>query len=102
MRIPSPKTLAKYGLTEKDWLRLYRKQGGCCPICSRKMDKTICIDHFHVKGWLKMPPERRKLYVRGLTDWYCNHYYLGKGITIERAKNVVNYLEEFEKRRPNE
>lgn len=47
-----------------------------------------------------MPPEQRKLYVRGLVDWYCNHYYLGKGITIERAKNVVTYLEDFEKRKP--
>ena len=95
---PRPQTLKKYGLTLEDWLELYNLQGGLCPICGRKMEKTIVVDHFHAKGWKKMPPERRKLYVRGLTDWWCNKTFLGRGITVERARNVVTYLEKFEKK----
>jgi hypothetical protein len=100
IQVPRRETLRKYGLTEEDYRELYALQGGICPICLRPLDKRINIDHFHQKGWKKMLPERRKLFVRGLVHWVCNHYYLGRGITVERAKNVVNYLERFENRRP--
>lgn len=50
-------------------------------------------DHKHVKGWKAMPPEKRKLYVRGILCWFCNHSYLGRSMTLERARNVVKYLE---------
>lgn len=100
IRVPRPATLKKYGLTYEDWLALYEAQDGKCPICGRAMEKTIVIDHYHAKGYKNMPPEKRKLYVRGLTDWWCNKTFLGRGITIERAKNVVKYLERFEKRKP--
>jgi len=100
MKIPSQVTLKKYGLTALEWLELYNLQNGICPICKRAMEKTIVIDHFHAKGWKQMKPEIRKLYVRGLTDWWCNKTFLGRGITVERAENVVEYLKEFEKRKP--
>lgn len=100
MKLPTKNTLRKYGMSEEDWLRLYDDQLGICPICNRRMEKTIVIDHFHAQGWKKMKPEKRKLYVRGLTDWWCNKTFLGRGITIERAENVVKYLKAFEKRKP--
>lgn len=98
---PSKATLAKYGLSKEDWLDLVKKQNAVCYVCL-KLTSTgrLCIDHEHVKGWKKMPPEERKKYVRGLLCWVCNHYYLGRGITIEKAVRVADYLREYELRRP--
>lgn len=42
-----------------------------------------------------MPPGERVKYVRGLLCWRCNATYLGRGITIERSRNVTTYLERF-------
>lgn len=105
--IPLPKTLAKYGLTEKDFLAILESQNGICPICHKipnpsKRDGKIrfVIDHYHAKGYAKLPPEKRKAYVRGLVCWYDNRYFLSKGITAEKAKNITTYLEEFERRKP--
>lgn len=99
--VPSKATLAKYGLTEADWRLLLEKQGGVCAVCKTEPKKgRLCIDHEHVKGWSKMPPEQRKLYVRGLLDWFCNHYYVGRCITVAKAQGVVDYLKEYDLRRP--
>jgi len=96
---PTKQTLAKYGLTEGDWLAHYALQGFRCGVCGADRDRLV-IDHEHVRGWKAMPDEERKLYVRGLTCWYCNHAYLGRGITVEKAEGVVNYLRRYEDRRP--
>lgn len=98
MKLPRPATLKKYGLSQEDWVELYNLQSGCCPICGRKLEKTIVVDHMHVRGFKKMSDEKKRRYIRGLTDWWCNKTFLGRGITIERAKNVVAYLERFEKK----
>jgi len=92
---PSPRTLAKYGLAADDWLAIIEQQGGVCPIC-KEVPKRWVTDHLHVKGYKQMPAEKKKLYVRGVTCWRCNHWYLGRGITIERAENVVGYLKGFQ------
>jgi hypothetical protein len=47
-----------------------------------------------------MPPEQRRLYVRGLLCWRCNTTFVGRGITVERSRAVTVYLEQFETRRP--
>lgn len=98
---PTPATLKKYGLSEDEWRAMAIAQDWKCFIC-RKTPSTgrLCVDHEHVKGWKKMPPERRKLYVRGLLCWTCNHYYVGRGIDVEKATRVVQYLEEYAIRRP--
>lgn len=103
IRTPSPKTLAKYGLTELDFARLLEDQKGVCFVC-QKVPSTgrICIDHEHVKNWKQLPPDRRKLYVRGLLCWWCNHAYLGRGITADRSRRVTQYLELYQSRRPKD
>lgn len=105
--IPSIRTLDKYGLTKEDFLEILESQGGECPICHKvptpsKRDGKIrfVIDHYHAKGYAKLPPEKRKAYVRGLVCWYDNRYFLSKGITAEKAKNIITYLKEFERRKP--
>lgn len=75
------------------------QQGWACYVCRQVPKKgRLCIDHFHVRGWKKMPAEQRKRYVRGLLCWTCNHYYLGRGITTAKARRVVQYLESFEQK----
>lgn len=95
---PSSATLKKYGLSDAVWCSMALSQGQACAIC-RKLPKTgrLCIDHEHVKGWKKMKDEQRVNYVRGLLCWVCNHYYCGRGITVDKAKNLVSYLEEYQR-----
>lgn len=99
IQIPSDATLKKYGLGTLAYSQLIARQNGLCPICGKKPTTgKMVVDHYHVKGYKKLPPEEKRKYIRGLTCWFCNHSYLGRGITIGKAKNVVKYLEEFELR----
>lgn len=100
VQMPSLATLKKYGLSGPEWQAYLDAQNGVCFVCEKEPTKgRLCIDHEHVKGWKKMPPEKRKLYVRGLLCWVCNCHYLFRGITITRSKNVTAYLEKYEARR---
>lgn len=93
IRVPSAGVLAKYGLTEADWVAMWKRQGGVCAVCLKlPPNKRLCTDHDHVKGWKKMRPEERKKYVRGLLCYFCNHWYVGRCITVEKAENVAEYL----------
>jgi hypothetical protein len=98
---PTKGTLKKYGLSEPEWRSMLDSQAGVCAVCEREPTKgRLCIDHEHVKGWKKLPPSERKLYVRGLLCWVCNAHYLFRGITISRSQNVTTYLQKYEARRP--
>lgn len=98
LKQPSPKTLSKYGLTLEDWAVIAARQNGVCDVCE-KLPKSgrLNIDHEHVRGWKKMPPGKRKLFVRGLLCYMCNLFYLARGMTVDKAKNVARYLERYEK-----
>jgi DNA-directed RNA polymerase subunit RPC12/RpoP len=95
MKYPSPATLAKYGLSEFDYRMMYEAQGGVCAICQKEKDKALFVDHEHVKGWVKLPPEQRKTYVRGLVCNYCNYRLLFNGMNLDKARNLVKYLEDY-------
>ncbi len=97
--VPSKATLKKYGLSVEEWKLILDRQGGVCFVCKKVPGKNrLCIDHEHVKGWKQLPPERRKLFVRALVCWFCNHYYLSRGISVFKAENVVRCLQEYEDR----
>lgn len=98
---PSPVTLAKYGLTLDEWLAYLPKRRGkyYCRICKKEKDQFV-TDHEHVRGWQDMPPERRKLYVRGVVCGGCNYYVLTKQQTADKHRNAAKYLDEYAKRRP--
>jgi hypothetical protein len=99
--IPQAPTLKKYGLSVEEWKVIIDRQNGLCPIMLQVPSTGRgVIDHEHVKGWAKMPPERKKLYVRGVVSWFANHAYLARGITPDRAARVFLYLEDYEARRP--
>lgn len=104
---PSTATLRKYGLTPETWLAQLASQGGVCGVCGKVPNpspstgkRRMVIDHEHVPRWSRMPPEERVLYVRGLTCWFCNSTYLGRGMTIAKAEGVVRYLRLYAARRP--
>lgn len=97
---PSPNTLKRYGLSLEEWLSILKKQGNVCAICKKEPPSgRLVTDHFHAPLWKKMPPDKRKIYVRGILCWTCNHYYVGRAITVFKAENVVVYLKEFEERK---
>lgn len=101
VEIPLKATLDKYGLNRMGWIEIFLRQGGCCAVCKRLPEsKRLNVDHDHAPGWKKMPPEERVKYVRGLLCYWCNKSYLGKGITIEKAENMVTYLKQFASVRP--
>lgn len=100
IREPTRATLKKYGLSLDEWARMLKDQDWRCPICSQAPQSgRFVIDHEHVKGWKTMKPEKRKSFVRGLLCWWCNHSYVGRGITIEKARGVLAYLEAYEERK---
>ncbi len=97
--IPKQITLDKYGMTLQDYERRKKKQKKLCPVCEKiPKDERFRIDHDHVSGWAKLPPEERKKHVRGLLCFYCNRYYLAGKMTIRKAENVVKYLRNHEAR----
>jgi len=94
--VPTKGTLKTYGLTVKEWGTILQSQGGVCAICKKlPFNGRLCIDHDHAPGWKKMPPEGRKLHIRGLVCFFCNHYYLARALTLARAQAVVTYLERY-------
>jgi len=98
--MPSSITLKKYGLSAEEWQALYDKYGGACHICKKIPNGRLNVDHFHVKGWAKLPPEERKKWVRGLACYVCNNRILTRGVTIEKLQNAVDYLKEWESKKP--
>jgi hypothetical protein len=99
VKAPTKATLSKYGLNLELWTEIMTRQGWCCAICKTVPSSgRLHIEHHHVKGWKKMPPEQRRLFIRGVACWNCNTQLLGRGLTIEKAKAVVLYMEEYKKR----
>lgn len=97
---PTQRTLDKYGLTRLDVKAILERQNYQCPVCENTPSSGIWnVDHDHVRGWSKMPPEKRKLHVRGLLCQFCNRFYLARRMTVKKAKNIITYLEDFEQRR---
>lgn len=97
---PKQGTLNRYGLSKKEWRQMLQDQGGVCYVCKKVPNsRRLCIDHDHVFGWKRLPPDLRKRYVRGLLCWFCNHYYLARGITPAKAHRVWEYLVAYETRK---
>ena len=76
-----------YGITEEDYKEMYRFRGGLCDICQRKYD-VLNIDHRHILKFKKLPPEKKKLEVRGLACFRCNKFTLA-GIEIHKNSRDI-------------
>jgi len=99
MKPPKPATLRKYGMSEEEWQEMWHDQGEICPICGRS-EALMVVDHEHVRGWKKMPPEQRKLYARGIICSWCNMRIVGRGATAKKLINGAHYLLRYEMRKP--
>lgn len=114
-KAPTRGTLAKYGLTMADWIRLCEACGCTCVVCGKPFgDRPLVVDHEHVKGFKAhkkrkakngrtikvrvMPPEERRRHVRGVLHNYCNRF-VRSWLTLERAESIVKYLRAFERTR---
>lgn len=83
----SKSSLAKYGLTEEQFRRMYLDQKGLCAICPKRMIGRDChVDHDHVTGK-----------VRGLICSSCN---TGLGFfkdSVRLLASAIVYLEKHGK-----
>jgi len=105
IRKPTAKTLAKYGLDEVLWALMVARQKGVCALCltgPKPPRFMLVVDHEHRKGWAKMPPEQRRLYLRGLVHPHCNHRLLGRWVTAPMSRRVAEYLDAYEDRKRKE
>jgi hypothetical protein len=101
IRAPSKSTLAKYGLTEGEWLAILESQGGICPICLRVPPSGIWhTDHHHLRGWKRLPPAERKKHVRGVVCAFCNRNLLPYMMTAAKAERIADYLNKHDEGRP--
>lgn len=77
-----------YGLSQEDYDRLLKWQGGRCYICRKvpRGNRRLAVDHDHASGA-----------VRGLLcandEWGCNRAVLGVIQNLEMAQRVVAYYE---------
>lgn len=100
VRVPTKATLRKYGLNAVEWLAILTSQGGVCLVCKRvPISGRWVTDHQHAPKFKKMPPEKRRSYVRGIICPFCNSHCVGRFMTLAKAKNIVVYLEKFEARK---
>lgn len=78
---------------------MLKRQGNVCPICGKfPSSGRFVIDHEHVKRYRYLPKEDRRRRVRGICCWMCNRYYLARGVTVEKAQNIITYLETYQTR----
>lgn len=92
----SPKDKAKdkslyetYGITLLKYEEMYDATKGCCYLCDRYYP-VLYVDHRHVVGYKKLPPEEKAKEVRGLLCFRHNKLTIG-GLEID--KNAREILE---------
>lgn len=82
-----------YGITQQDYLRMFKEQDGCCAICKRRETATdkngkilsLAIDHCHAGG-----------HIRGLLCRQCNVGLGNFQDNITFLKAAIKYLESSE------
>lgn len=100
VKLPTLTTLAGYGLTLDDWLVILVRQGYRCGVCKKKPKSgRLFTDHEHVRGWKRLPPAERALYVRGLACYVCNRFVLNYRINAKLLRQAATYLDAYDGRR---
>lgn len=104
--VPTAPTLKRYGLTVDEWLEILAAQNWKCPIMDQLPGVSpstgkihFVVDHEHIRGWKKLAPALRKQYVRGVISRFANGKLIQRGMTLERAERIVEYLREYEERK---
>ncbi len=98
VRVPQPATLRRYGLSLDEWREIMERQGWKCAICGNvPASRILHLDHQHVRGWAKKPPEERKMYLRGAICFPCNAI-LRVRVTVAWLRAAAKYLAAYERR----
>ena len=85
--------LRTYGLTPREWKRIWRVQGEVCGLCYLPILGRPNTDHEHVKGYRQMKASEKRRYVRGIVHAYpCNKFLIGRH-KIGSARQLLEYLE---------
>lgn len=93
----------QYGINEKDFLKMSRKQEGRCGICNKVPD-TLCIDHNHdtgqVRGLLcrKCNSAIGKLYDDPEIILNAYYYLVNNDRVFENAAQIINGPDKAEDR----
>ena len=75
--------LYKYGITIKEYNKLYKKQGGVCAICRKKQKiRCLAVDHDHTTARI-----RRLLCIR------CNW-----GLSRRKTKKYIEYVKNHQRK----
>jgi hypothetical protein len=99
IKVPLPASLRKYGLDAPSYIEIARRQNFACFVCEKvPPSQTLDTDHQHVRGFAKMPPEKRRRYVPGLLCRHCNMRLVAKGMTAAKAQRIALYLAAFDAR----
>lgn len=72
-----------YGITLEEFKE---KAKGGCEVCASK-EFVLCLDHIHVKGFKKMPPEEKRKYVRGVVCFLHNTGFKSFEKTADGKRN---------------
>jgi len=76
--------LRTYGITEKQYNDLLKKQGRACAVCRNPVlegDRNLAVDHNHKTGE-----------IRGLLCFRCNHTVVGRHTDADLLESAANYL----------
>ncbi len=77
-------------------------QGMVCGVCGRlPASLRLNVDHEHVKGYAKLPPEQKRKHIRGLLCYVCNKFFAMRGMTAEKACRLARYLIKYSERSAN-
>ena len=81
-------SLAKYGITERQYRLMLRRQKGRCSICGTLPKKRrLAVDHCHLTGR-----------VRGLLCYHCNRFWVAKNTAVNIEAVYQYVLAEFDGR----
>jgi len=77
------KILYSYGLTQDEYMNIWKSQNGICPICEQPLDfSSAVVDHDH---------DTNK--IRGLLHRACNLMLGHFEPYIDKIENIKHYLE---------
>jgi hypothetical protein len=85
-----------YGITEKEYNAMLKKQKGGCALCGAfPKTNSLHVDHNHVVGFKKLPVEKKKKHVRGILCFKCNKFRVGR-LNLEWADKIADYLRKYD------
>lgn len=93
---------SSYGITEREYNKILKKQKGVCALCGfQPTTISLHVDHEHVKGYKKLDPKEKKTKVRGLLCFRCNKFKVGR-LDFEWASRITRYLGKYEANKTND